>query len=336
MADVYVSPLGNGVYGVNIAIIRFSSLGDLVTLEPTFRALRHFYPDANITFITSSIGRDLFKDSGYFDAFVIGKSKRDAFQIAKKLRATRYDMVINLQSNTLSFLVQSLLKKERVVYKSKNFFQKYLKLPHKMKDLCETLLACGIDAKRVEEYCAEPMHRRVLLPAKKQRLSQKKCIAIAPGSSPQWISKQWGEEKFAQVIERLIDEYEIVLIGAKAEEDMAKRLAARFGKLRNYVGKTNLQELKNLIASCDLFIGNDSGPTQIAAGVGTPVIAIFLSTSTKHLEDIYTNTIVKFAPQIECAPCYKKRCPTNYECRDIIAVEKVVQTAKELLGEACV
>ena len=316
---------------MNIAIIRFSSLGDLVTLEPTFRALRHFYPDADITFITSPIGKGLFEDSGYFDTFVIGNTKKDALLIARKLRDTRFDMVINLQSNTFSFLVQSLLKKERVVYKSKNFLQKYLKLSHAMKDLCGLLRACGLDAKKIEEYCEDPIHRKVLLPAKKELRPEKKRIAIAPGSSPQWISKQWGVENYAQVIAELGKRYEIVLVGGSSEKEMAARLQARFSFMQNYVGKTDLQELKNLLANCDLFIGNDSGPTQIAAGVGTPVIAIFLSTSTKHLEDIFVNKVIKFSPMVECAPCYKKICPTNYECRRDITPQRVIEAAGKML-----
>ena len=39
---------------MNILIIRFSSLGDLVTLEPTFRAIRYFYKDSKISFLINS------------------------------------------------------------------------------------------------------------------------------------------------------------------------------------------------------------------------------------------------------------------------------------------
>lgn len=42
-------------HSMNILIIRFSALGDLVTQEVAFRAVRHFYPHAHITFLTSPI-----------------------------------------------------------------------------------------------------------------------------------------------------------------------------------------------------------------------------------------------------------------------------------------
>ena len=37
-----------------ILVIRFSSLGDLVLTTPIFRELKRFYPDAEITLLTSS------------------------------------------------------------------------------------------------------------------------------------------------------------------------------------------------------------------------------------------------------------------------------------------
>ncbi len=91
--------------------------------------------------------------------------------------------------------------------------------------------------------------------------------------------------------------------------------------------------MQALLASCDLFIGNDSGPTQIAAAVGTPVIAIFLSTSTIHLGNNFVNRIVKLYPRIACAPCYKKRCPSRYECRQDISVDIVMEEAVKLLED---
>ncbi|MDX1296142.1 MAG: hypothetical protein R3302_07735, partial [Sulfurimonadaceae bacterium] len=58
---------------MKILIIRFTSLGDLVTLEPTFRMIRHFFNDAEITFLTTGVGKGLFADTDYFDRYVIHK-----------------------------------------------------------------------------------------------------------------------------------------------------------------------------------------------------------------------------------------------------------------------
>ena len=84
---------------MKILIIRFSALGDLVTLEPTFRAIRHFYSNSDITFVTSSIGKGLYLDSGYVDKFIIHKDFKDT---KLEINAYDYDIVFNLHCNSLS------------------------------------------------------------------------------------------------------------------------------------------------------------------------------------------------------------------------------------------
>ena len=41
----------------------------------------------------------------------------------------------------------------------------------------------------------------------------------------------------------------------------------------------NLRHLAALISTCDVYIGNDTGPMHIAAAVDTPVVALFGSTN---------------------------------------------------------
>lgn len=59
---------------MKILMIRFTALGDLVTLEPTFRAFRYFFKDAKMTLLTSSFGKGLYEESDYFDDYVVHKS----------------------------------------------------------------------------------------------------------------------------------------------------------------------------------------------------------------------------------------------------------------------
>lgn len=57
---------------------------------------------------------------------------------------------------------------------------------------------------------------------------------------------------------------EIALIGSKLELENAKIITSRIPEVINLVNQTSLTELKNILASVDLYIGNDSGPTHIA------------------------------------------------------------------------
>ncbi len=68
---------------MQILIIRFSSLGDLVTLEPTFRAFRSLFSNARISFLTSAIGYELYSESNLFDQFIIYENLNSLRELRK-------------------------------------------------------------------------------------------------------------------------------------------------------------------------------------------------------------------------------------------------------------
>ena len=110
---------------MNILVIRFSSLGDLVTLEPAFRAFRYFFKNDKITLLTSGVGKGLFQDTDYFDEYIIN----DGFlSSVKKLKNEKYDLVINMQCNKPSHYISLFLNKKKSVNKSYSLLEKIFKL----------------------------------------------------------------------------------------------------------------------------------------------------------------------------------------------------------------
>jgi len=75
---------------------------------------------------------------------------------------------------------------------------------------------------------------------------------------------------------------------------------------------------------------------HLAAAVGTPVVALFGSTTpaltspglpgeTKHL-------LLKSG--VPCAPCFRRECPIDFRCMTGVAVESVHRAALEVLKGA--
>lgn len=88
-------------------------------------------------------------------------------------------------------------------------------------------------------------------------------IAIHPfSSSPR---KNWSLEKFVALASILPKPVQFC---AGPEE-----------KLANAIRKNDLGELARWLASADLYIGNDSGISHLAAAVGTPTLVIFCATN---------------------------------------------------------
>lgn len=319
---------------MNILVVRFSALGDLVTLEPTFRAFRHFFPQARITFLTSSIGKGLYEDTPYFDDYIVYVS---FFKALRQIREKHYDLVLNLQCNKPSHYMTLLMRKEHIVNKSYTLFQKLFGIKTHSKSAKEMLACAGIDASVLNEYFSQPSHTIIAFAIQKEIHAQKR-IAISTGSSPRWPSKQWGITRYEQLIQALLSRgYEITLVGSKLESKDAALLSQKFPMIHNRVAQTNLCQLKTLLANVDLYVGNDSGPTHIAASVGTDTLTIFGSTDVKHSPkfDAYRGTHLYLKPssEITCHPCYKGVCPTQHECMASINVEDVLTIIQEHFKE---
>src|SRR5947208_11258041 len=95
--------------------------------------------------------------------------------------------------------------------------------------------------------------------------------------------KQWPVEYFASVLDRLIeaDGAQIVLVGAPGEEAVADELLSGLRHpeaVTSLIGKLPLADLPALLARASLFLGNDSGPKHIAAGLGVPTVGIHSGT----------------------------------------------------------
>ena len=325
---------------MNILVIRFSSLGDLVTLEPAFRTIRHFFKDDNITLLTSGVGKGLYQDTPYFNEYVLHKGLR---QSINTLKSKNYDLIINLQCNKPSHYVSMFLDKKRVVNKSYNFLQKVFKLKTHVKTTKEVIEATQyISQDKIDEYFNAVKELIVLPTNSEETFIQKdpttKYIAISTGTSERWLSKKWGVENYLNLIKKLVEnEYQVVLIGSDLELEDSKYIINHFeeGRILSFVNQTNLTQLKNLLNEVDLYIGNDSGPSHIAAGVSTNTISIFGSTDVKHcVKNIPydgEHICIKPSDEVSCHPCYKPKCPTQMECMASIKVDYVLDHVKKLL-----
>jgi ADP-heptose:LPS heptosyltransferase len=68
----------------------------------------------------------------------------------------------------------------------------------------------------------------------------------------------------------------IVLVGAKEDKALTTAVAGMMSNAAvDLAGELSLGELGALCEVADLYVGNDTGPTHVAAAVGCPTLAIF-------------------------------------------------------------
>jgi heptosyltransferase-2 len=74
----------------------------------------------------------------------------------------------------------------------------------------------------------------------------------------------------------------------------------------------------------------------VAAAVGTPVVALFGSTSPEltgpGLPGDRRHQLL--AGQAACAPCFRRECPIDFRCMTSIPVEQVIEAVIRACGDA--
>lgn len=103
-------------------------------------------------------------------------------------------------------------------------------------------------------------------------------LGIAPGSGS--ASKNWPPESFAEVARHWFGKQGNVLIFAgPADEKPLAALRALLGDAELFVMQDEaLPRVAGMLERCDVFVGNDSGLSHMAAAVCTPTVALFGAT----------------------------------------------------------
>ena len=161
----------------------------------------------------------------------------------------------------------------------------------------------------------------------KRRLNDNSLkVAIHIGSGSRM--KVWPTGRFAQLSEKLIkmDGAKIILPIGPADEKMVQEY---FGLIDSEaiipIANLPLNELAAILKKCEVYVGNDSGITHVAAAVGIPVVALFGPTDPQVWGMRGDNVSVMYKGGFTCSPCSReemKRC-VNRRCLEEISVEEV-------------
>ena len=90
--------------------------------------------------------------------------------------------------------------------------------------------------------------------------------------------KRWPSERFVLLINHLARQHQarILLVGSQHDHALAAAIDGMTSvPCANWAGRVTLGELGALGEIANLYVGNDTGPTHIAAAVGCPTLAIF-------------------------------------------------------------
>ncbi len=162
-------------------------------------------------------------------------------------------------------------------------------------------------------------------------------VAISPGS--RWSTKRWLPDRFAGVARALSDEHGMtaVIVGSDADMEVGAAVSASAGSdVIDLTGRLGLGEWVALLDRAELLISNDSAAAHVAAGVGTPVVAIFGPTVEGQGFIPYTDSALIVGVDLPCRPCGRHggdQCGLGtHACMTGVSESDVLKAANRLLS----
>lgn len=323
----------------SILIILMGSLGDVARGLCLVSHIKQNWPKSRITWLVEPKCAELVNLHSYIDKTLIFNRPKGVFgvwKLRKDLAKDHFDITLDLQRHFKSGFFSLLSKaKRRIGFNKRNtkelnwifnnekidyFSDELPKLSHYLK-FTEHL---GLLSPGSLEFGFSSIDVRSHVPS---IISEIKVpvIAVVMGSS--WESKDWFFEGYYKLTKDILSSGKryVVLLGDHSQTKSAMRLAQKLNapELVNLVGQTSVLELVAIIKTAAVAVGPDSGPAHLAAAVGTPYVSLFGPTSPRRVAP-YGNEHLVVQSSVNCAPCYKKRCPgLDKICMTTISVEQV-------------
>ncbi len=311
-------------------VFHIGHLGDTIMIVPSLWALRRAFPNAEMTLLTDEVrgsgfvnAAELFEGSPFFRRVITfrknpsGKCRHfvSMAMLAPKLKLKRFDAVAYL---TPSLREPIQIKRDRSFFRSLGIkrlfgFEGFDAVQPGMHESLRILRRLEVDGIPAGPPCFDLMIGAAE-EAALQRLLQLEelsidspMVAVAPFSKMQ--SKRWPIERYAALIQRLMDRFDIfpVVLGGKDEFGQAKLLTMHWGTGLNAAGLP-VRLTAALLHRCAAYIGNDTGAMHLAAAVGLPCLAIFSARDERDKWHPYGEGHIVLRRDVHCAGCRLKVC----------------------------
>ncbi len=247
-----------------VVVIRLRSLGDCVLTTPALRLLKAHRPDLEIAVAVEHRFRAVYEDNPDIAQLLPPEPSAIA-----RCRPT---LTLNLHGGTRSMWL-TVASRARIragfAHHAYNFLynariaraQEILGIErpvHTAEHLASAMFWMGVPITEIPRAC--------LFTAAAAYTREPYAVLHPFASAPE---KAWPAERFVRVARELTQAgVEPVFISGPSDDSAP---FSEFRVLRN----APLSKVKSVIASSQIFIGNDSGPAHIAAAFGIPVVILF-------------------------------------------------------------
>lgn len=353
---------------MKILLIRLRLIGDVVFTTPVIRALKRQFPHARLTYVVEPHARPVVAGNPHIDELIVAPAPGTRWRLAqdvalaRRLRATRYDIAIDLHGGPRSALLTWLsgaarrigyeIPARRWMYTDRVPRSRTLQPRHSVVNQWDLLRPLGIGEPDPERDATEMVASAEAARAAGERLraagvelGEHELIVVHVSAGNPF--RRWPADSWAQLLARLSRasaSRRLLVLSGPSERDAARKIGA---SARRMVGSdagivdnvdVDLVELRALLDRTALFIGGDSGPLHVAGTTGVPIVGLYGPTlparSAPWRSARYVTESVELQ-DLACRPCHQRRCePGDFRCLGQIGPEAVASAAERALRRA--
>jgi len=331
---------------MKIAIVKLSALGDIVHAMVALQFVKQARPDIMIDWLVEENFSGLLEGNPDINQVLtvnlkaLKNSKAKLFKEIKKVRQyaqNNYDLVIDAQGLIKSAITSKLLSAPVAGFDPQSIrekpatwlYKKQVAYPYDGNTIDRNVAIIGlplnIQITEQQIINKQPfLYYEGELGVLQRFFSQKKPnIIFVIGST--WPSRNYPKEKYLKVIQSL--KANSLIIWGNAEEKQAAEWIADQTTQATVLPRLNFNQLKVVLASSDLVIGNDTGPTHMAWGFNMPSITLFGPTPVSRVYQTNINKVLKSSSIVNPFKLNKN----DFSIQDI-KENDVIKLAESLLG----
>jgi len=340
----------------NIIIIRPDRIGDVILSLPALRELKKKRPDVILTMVVSSYTRELLDESKIIDSLIVlepGMGLRGWIKFIRTLRRVKYDLAVDmlfsrqLLSGFIVFLTKAKIKLGFDSGVKSLFFNCHLSPQDGEKyeaqrnfELLKYLIAPDDVDMSLGSDCIVPDPGYIDSLSGNGRIDKNRLYAgIHPGAYKNVTNRLWPPERYAELADKIIDNYGAVVFftgsGSSEDKELLETIERKMKNKAVFInGQASLRQLYALYERLNVFIGTFTGPLHLAAAAGLSTVVLGGPTPVKRWMPQGEKHVLIQAG-LDCVPCGDRPdcLRKDYACMRDIPAERVFKAVEGIISD---
>jgi len=334
-------------------LVRLGAFGDIVHAIPVAAALSRAFPSAQIDWLVSAKHRELLDLVPIINRRLAIKDRGETgggiplVTAIRELRRSRYDVAFDLQGLLKSAALARLSGAQRVVGFSSGYLREPLARPfytdvydpggggmydprersHVVQMNLGLLTTIGV-AVAAPEFPIARVDTEIAR-AMRERAGGRYAL-VNPGAA--WPNKRWPAARYGAVARDVAERHGLktIVSWGPGEEPLAQEVVRESSGAALLSPRTSIVDLLALIRGATLMISGDTGPTHLAAALGTPIVGIYGPTRPSR-NGPWAPADITISRDSVCQCHHLRRCTRERMCLlDVEAAEVVDAVGRRL------